>query len=149
VECTFQGRRRLRSVAPVNDAAIAFYTARLAYQTDVSDTAAARGTVTVVDSRSRIAWDQGHVPGAVHLPTAEIADRARALLDPDRPVVTYCWGPGCNGATRAALELARLGYEVQEMIGGIEYWIREGLPVETRDGTVSAEPDPLTVPCGC
>jgi rhodanese-related sulfurtransferase len=133
----------------VNDAAIAFYTARLTYQTDVSDTAAARDTVTVVDSRGRAAWDQGHVPGAVHLPTAEIAGRARELLDPRRPVVTYCWGPGCNGATRAALELARLGYEVREMIGGIEYWIREGLPVETQDGTVTAEPDPLTVPCGC
>ena len=133
----------------MNDAAIAFYTARLTFQTDVSDTAAARGTVTVVDSRSRAAWDQGHVPGAVHLPTAEIPDRARELLDPARPVVAYCWGPGCNGATRAALELARLGYEVREMIGGIEYWIREGLPVETRDGTITAEPDPLTVPCGC
>ncbi|MGI5130522.1 rhodanese-like domain-containing protein [Pseudonocardia sp. CA-107938] len=133
----------------MNDAAIAFFAARLAYQTDVSDTAAAGRTVTVVDFRSRAAWDQGHVPGAVHLPTAEIPDRADAVLDRTRPVVTYCWGPGCNGATRAALALARLGFDVREMIGGIEYWIREGLPVETRDGTVTADPDPLTVPCGC
>ncbi len=89
------------------------------------------------------------MPGAVHLPTAEIPARAADVLDPTRPVVTYCWGPGCNGATRAALALARLGYDVREMIGGIEYWIREGLPVETRDGMATAEPDPLTVPCGC
>jgi rhodanese-related sulfurtransferase len=41
-------------------------------------------------------------------------------------VVTYCWGPGCNGATRAALAFARLGYPVKEMIGGYEYWVREG-----------------------
>lgn len=133
----------------MNDAAIAFFAARLAHQTDVADVATDRAVLTVVDSRSRAAWDQGHVPGAVHLPTADIPARAAELLPPDRPVVTYCWGPGCNGATRAALALATIGYDVREMLGGIEYWIREGLPVETRDGTVTAEPDPLTAPCGC
>lgn len=64
-------------------------------------------------------------------------------------MVTYCWGPGCNGATRAALTLARLGFEVREMIGGIEYWIREGLPVETATDTVTGPVDPLTSPCAC
>jgi hypothetical protein len=43
---------------------------------------------------------------------------------------------------------------VREMIGGFEYWAREGLPVETADGTQRAAPDPLTAPatavsCGC
>jgi len=52
----------------------------------------------VVDSRSTQAWDQGHVPGAVHLPTAGIPQFAVELLDRDVPVVVYCWGPGCNGA---------------------------------------------------
>ena len=45
----------------------------------------------------------------------------------------YCWGPGCNGATRAALEFARLGHPVKEMLGGFEYWVREGLPLEGAD----------------
>jgi rhodanese-related sulfurtransferase len=85
----------------------------------------------------------------VHLPTAEIPARAPALLDPAVPVVTYCWGPGCNGATRAALALARLGHAVREMLGGIEYWTREGFEVETEAGRTRAEPDPLTAPCGC
>jgi rhodanese-related sulfurtransferase len=129
--------------------AIDFFTARLTFQTDVIDTHTALPTIQLVDSRSGASWDQGHVPGAIHLPTADIPTRAAALLDPAVPVVTYCWGPGCNGATRAALELARLGYAVREMLGGIEYWIREGLPVETADGTASGPPDPLTVPCGC
>jgi hypothetical protein len=40
------------------------------------------------------------------------------------------------------------------MIGGIEYWIREGLPVRTDTGDEQAIPDPLTAPvravdCGC
>lgn len=63
----------------------------------------------VVDSRSTECWDQGHIPGAVHLPTALIPDQAGDLPDKSVPVVTYCWWPGCNGATRAALALAELG----------------------------------------
>jgi len=141
----------------ITSAAAAFFAARLEFQTDVSDVQAglaggAPGFV-LVDSRSRAAWDQGHIPGAVHLPTAEIAERAAGLLDPAVPVVTYCWGPGCNGATRAALALAHAGYPVKEMIGGIEYWIREGFAVRTPDGDRAAAADPLTAPagqaCGC
>lgn len=128
-----------------------FFAARLAFQTDVADVHAAlpSDTFTLVDSRSRVAWDQGHIPGAIHLPIAEIPVRAPMLLDPAKPVVTYCWGPGCNGATRAALALAEAGYDVKEMIGGIEYWIREGFPTRTPKGEVTAQADPLTVTCGC
>jgi rhodanese-related sulfurtransferase len=108
----------------------------------------------VVDSRGAEAWDQGHIPGAVHLPTARIPQLAAQLLDPGRLVVVHCWGPGCDGATRAALALARLGYQVKEMLGGMEYWIREGLGYETADGPARRAPDPLTAPvaadaCGC
>src|SRR4051812_25951111 len=107
--------------------AIRFFADRLTYQTDVSDVRAARpGEFVLVDARGQNAWDQGHIPGAVHLPHADIPARAADVLDPAVPVVTYCWGPGCNGATRAALALARAGYTVREMLGGVEYWVREG-----------------------
>jgi rhodanese-related sulfurtransferase len=133
-------------------AAAAFFTARLAFQSDVSDVhlalEAADPGFALIDSRSAQSWDQGRIPGALHLPTVEIPARAGTLLDPAVPVVTYCWGPGCNGATRAALAFARLGYQVKEMIGGIEYWIREGFPLETAAGTRRQRPDPLTAPAG-
>ena len=107
----------------------------------------------VLDTRSREAWDAGHVPGAVHLPGREIAERAPAELDRSVPVVAYCWGPGCNGATRAALALSLLGFRVREMLGGFEYWAREGLPVATADGVHRRDADPLTTPtavrCDC
>ncbi len=102
----------------------------------------------LVDSRGDSSWDQGRLPGAVHLPTAEVSERAAGLLDPALPVVTYCWGPGCNGSTRSALALSRLGYEVRELIGGFEYWAREGLPVATDAGTKRGDVDPLTGPTG-
>jgi rhodanese-related sulfurtransferase len=128
--------------------ALTFFAAKLAFQTDVSDVAAALPTqdFTLVDTRDLRAWRQGHIPGAVHLPRGMIPMRAAKLLAKDRPVVVYCWGPGCDGATKSALALAERGYQVKEMIGGIEYWIREGFPVETADGQVRRTPDPLTAP---
>jgi len=130
--------------------AIAWFEARLAFQTDVSDVHAALAGgdpgFTLVDTRDLAAWRQGHIPGAVHLPRAMIPVRGDRLLDRARPVVTYCWGPGCDGATKSALEFARRGYAVKEMIGGIEYWIREGFAVETAAGLVTRPADPLTAP---
>jgi rhodanese-related sulfurtransferase len=139
------------------DAAAAHFLARLSFQTDVSDVhadlAARTPGLVVVDSRGVAAWAQGRLPGAVHLPTAEIAARAPEKIPAGTAVVTYCWGPGCNGATRAALEFARLGIPVKEMLGGFEYWVREGLPVETESGLTRRPVDDLTAPttatCDC
>jgi rhodanese-related sulfurtransferase len=134
------------------EASIAHFAARLSFETDVSDVHADLEShvagMVVVDSRGLPAWDQGHVPGAVHLPTRDIAARAPALIPLDAVVVTYCWGPGCNGATRAALEFANLGYQVKEMIGGYEYWVREGYPVQTTTGLIRRPVDDLTAPRG-
>ena len=138
---------------PTPTDAAAHFARRLAAETDVSDVAAAlaagRPGFVLLDTRSQEAWDQGHVPGAHHLPGREIPARADRELDRSVPVVTYCWGPACNGATRAALALAERGFRVREMLGGFEYWAREGLPVETAGGVQSSVPDPLAVSCGC
>ncbi|WP_329245276.1 rhodanese-like domain-containing protein [Streptomyces sp. NBC_01478] len=148
---------RVAPAAPA--AAVAHFRASLAFHADVSDVAAALAAggdpgFVVLDSRSTESWDQGHIPGAVHLPTALVPAQAEALLDKSVPVVTYCWGPGCNGATRAALALAELGYQVKEMLGGFEYWVREGFEFETWEGRERGVVDSLTAPvaagdCGC
>ncbi|MGW7070840.1 rhodanese-like domain-containing protein [Streptomyces sp. NPDC054855] len=140
-------------------AAAAYFGASLAFHADVSDVASALAAdgdpgFVVVDSRSTASWDQGHIPGAIHLPTALVPEQAEQLLDRSVPVVTYCWGPGCNGATRAALALAQLGFQVKEMLGGFEYWAREGFGYETWEGDERRAPDTLTAPadaadCGC
>ena len=133
------------------------FAAKLQFETDPSDVKAALDAgerFVLVDSRGEAAWLQGRIDGAVHLPTAEITERALAIIPLDVPVVTYCWGPGCNGSTRAALAFSLLGYEVREMIGGFEYWAREGLPVVDDAGAVIRAADPLTAPvdavsCAC
>jgi rhodanese-related sulfurtransferase len=130
--------------------AVAHFEAKLRFETDPSDVAAARAAgerLLLLDVRSRAAWDAGHVPGALHIPSGELADRLAELPAPDAGprIVPYCWGPGCNASTKAALTLARAGYQdVREMIGGFEYWAREGLAVETADGRTRRPVDPLT-----
>lgn len=130
---------------------IEYFEARLQHATDSADLAAARAAAAaplVIDTRSRMAWDQGHIPGAIHLPGGELGDRARREIpDLETDIVVYCWGPGCNGSTRAALTLAQLGYtRVRELLGGFEYWAREGLAIATADGRDRRPVDPLTAP---
>ncbi|MFJ2504454.1 MULTISPECIES: rhodanese-like domain-containing protein [unclassified Microbacterium] len=128
-----------------------FFAAKLAFEIDPSDLAADRAAGTaplVIDTRSAASWSQGRIPGAVHIPNAELEGRI-ADLAPDKgtPIVVYCWGPGCNGSTRGALTLATLGYSnVRELIGGFEYWAREGLSTVSDNGRGRLEPDPLTAP---
>lgn len=138
---------------PMNDAgaavgadgaAGAYFRAKLRFEIDVMDVAdAAPGSFVLVDTRRQSSWDHGHIPGAMHLPTAEIPARAAALIPAGTAIVVYSWGPGCNGSTFAALAFAELGYPVREMIGGIEYWARNGLPVETATGVVVRDFDGL------
>lgn len=130
-----------------------FFAAKLAYETDPSDLAAARAAgaaPVVIDVRDAASWAQGRIPGAVHIPHAQLADRIAEVAPAlDAEIVVYCWGPACNGSTRGALALARLGYtHVREMIGGFEYWAREGLAVVTDEGRTRRAPDPLTSPVG-
>lgn len=124
-----------------------FFAAKLAYETDASDLYAAQkagSTVVVVDVRSDEAWAQGRISGALHMHYGEIAARAAREIPADAEVVVYCWSPGCNAGAKGALEFAKLGYTVRELIGGFEYWVREGYPVEDHDGVHRRPVDPLT-----
>ena len=128
-----------------------FFAAKLAYETDPSHLAAERATGTppiVVDTRSLASWAQGRIPGAVHIPNADLEARiAEVAPDKDAAIVVYCWGPGCNGSTRGALILTRLGYSnVRELIGGFEYWSREGLATVSDAGRGRLSVDRLTAP---
>ena len=114
-------------------AALTHFEARLAVETDADDVGAAlaegAADFTLLDARSAAAHAAAHLPGALSLPHATIdADTVAAL--PDGPLVVYCWGPGCNAAHKAAAKLARHGRTAKEMLGGLEYYEREGWPVE-------------------
>jgi rhodanese-related sulfurtransferase len=145
------------SAPAIDSRAIEYFAAKLRYETDPSDVAAALAAgerFAFIDTRGHRSWHQGRARGAAHIPRAEIAERAPREIPLDVPVVVYCWGPACNGATRSAIEFLKLGYTVREMIGGFEYWAREGLGVVDDLGPVDIAPDRLTTPvaaddCDC
>lgn len=114
----------------------AHFVERLSVETDPDDVASALAAglrdFHIVDARSRAAYAAAHLPGAISLPYRLIDAEAVARL-PSGLLVVYCWGPGCNAATNAAARLAALGRSVKEMLGGFEYWVREGHPVEGAD----------------
>lgn len=126
-----------------------FFRASLTFRTDPSDLSEARmrgESPILVDVRNQAAWDQGHIPAALHIPRTDLTRSISAHVpNKDAEIVVYCWGPGCNGSTKAALELARWGYtNVKELLGGYEYWAREGLAIETAAGRTRRPVDELT-----
>jgi rhodanese-related sulfurtransferase len=111
--------------APSADAR-AWFEHKLAFETDCSDVhadlAAERADFVLLDVRSRSDYERGHAAWAVSLPQSEITAERMAEFPAGANFVVYCWGPGCNGATKAGAKLAALGHPVKEMIGGIHYW---------------------------
>ena len=123
-----------RTPAADSETAREHFEARLHFETDCWDVHATqaledRGFV-LLDVRSRELYDQGHLPGAVHLPHWEITAERLAEFEAAELFVVYCAGPHCNGSTRAALRLAELGRPVKEMIGGTTGWVDEGFALE-------------------
>jgi rhodanese-related sulfurtransferase len=116
-------------------AAADHFARRLRFETDCDDVAEALASgdpdFTVIDARSRAAYAAGHVPGSINLERPFVAAQVAAL--PPGLLVVYCWGPGCNGALKTSRQLAEMGRSVKEMLGGFEYWVREGHPIEGAD----------------
>lgn len=72
------------------------------------------------------AFARRHLPGALHLPHAQMTAGRMQQWPADTLFVVYCAGPHCNGADRAALKLARMGLAVKIMLGGVTGWEDEG-----------------------
>ncbi len=86
--------------------------------------------VQLLDVRTQQEWDEGHLKGAklVTLSEEGFADKAKAVLDPKKPVVVYCRSG--NRSAKAAKLLRDGGFAtVLDMAGGIVAWQKEGKPV--------------------
>jgi sulfur-carrier protein adenylyltransferase/sulfurtransferase len=92
------------------------------------------GTPLVVDVREQDEWDEGRIPGAIHIPRGYLESRIeRAAPEPTRQVIVYC--SAGNRSAFAAKTLGELGYEdVVSLAGGFTDWKRNGFPVELKAG---------------
>lgn len=123
------------------------YKQKLAFETDSWDVYEALSRdepVVVVDGRSAEAYAREHIPGAVNLPHREISADSTAALDKSKLYVCYCDGIGCNASTRTALKLLILGFQVRELMGGLDWWKRDGYATAGDAARVGTE-----IVCGC
>jgi len=91
-----------------------------------------RPNTLVLDVRTRKEFEEGHLPGAVRIHVDElddVVDSGRFPASTSQPVLVYCTTG--KRSSRAAEILSDRGYtEVFDLVGGIEAWEREGLPIE-------------------
>ena len=85
----------------------------------------------LLDVREQDEWQEGHLPGAVHISRGNLESRVEALIpDKEREIVVYC-AAGARSAF-AAKSLAELGYDnVASMSGGFTDWKRNGYAFQT------------------
>ena len=110
--------------------AYAHFAATLQFETDCWDVHYAlqleQPNFVLLDVRSPEQFARGHLPHAINLVRGKIIASKLSEYPAETLFVTYCAGPHCNGATKAAMVLAQLGRPVKIMIGGVTGWLDEG-----------------------
>ena len=93
----------------------------------------------IVDVRERDEWEEGHIPGAVHLPRGSLESRIETVApDRERPVLLYC--SAGNRSAFAAKTLEELGYErAYSLAGGFTDWKRNGFSFDLPRGLDEAK----------
>jgi rhodanese-related sulfurtransferase len=80
----------------------------------------------LLDVREDDEWEAGHIDGAQHIPLGQLGDRL-AELPAGRPIVAVCRSGSRSAA--AVRGLKQLGYDAQNLDGGVTAWTRAGLPL--------------------
>ncbi|WP_073615691.1 rhodanese-like domain-containing protein [Desulfopila aestuarii] len=124
-----------------------FYRDKLSYEIDAWDLAEmmkSDADVVVIDARSKEAYEAEHIVTAVSFPHPTMTFASTRGLDPEKTYITYCDGIGCNASTKGALKLAQLSFKVRELLGGMDWWKRDGYQTEG-----AAPQFDRAVACGC
>jgi rhodanese-related sulfurtransferase len=88
------------------------------------DLAARAGEFFILDVRQPAEYEEGHIPGAVHIPLRELGRSLHLLPDFDQPIAVYC-AIGHRGAM-GLMALRLLGYDdVTSLRGGLNGWTGE------------------------
>ncbi|HJY14109.1 MAG TPA: rhodanese-like domain-containing protein [Flavobacterium sp.] len=130
------------------DAQIKHYENKLAFEMDPSDLFDALNNgekVVVIDARKAFGYEAEHIPTAINIPHREMTIESTKHLDKEVLYVTYCDGIGCNASTKGALNMAKLGFKVKELIGGIEWWKFDGYSTDGINGVKAG----LKIECAC
>ena len=126
---------------------IEFYEAKLAYETDSWDVFEGMNqndNLVVIDARAADTYNFEHIPSAINIPHKLINEESTKTLDKNKQYVTYCDGIGCNASTKGALNMSKLGFKTKELLGGLDWWKRDGYSTAGENATVGTN-----ISCGC
>jgi len=126
---------------------ILFYQQKLQFEYDswdLNDALRRNEKVIAIDARSAEAYEKEHIPGAINIPHRTMTVENTAHLDKSILYVIYCDGIGCNASTKGALNMVELGFQVKELIGGIDWWKRDGYQTEGTHANKGS-----VIVCGC
>lgn len=126
---------------------IEHYEKKLAYEIDSSDLYDAisnHKAPIIIDARKPHAYNHEHIPFAINLPHRNMDEVTTSHFDKSKWYVVYCDGIGCNASTKGALNMTKLGFNVRELMGGIDWWKRDGYATEGENKT-----NGLKVECAC
>lgn len=126
-ELPFIGFDRVLGVlAPVSLAELGIAVSTLSVVPATSLSARADDDHLVLDVRNRSEWSDGHIPGAVHIPLAELATRVEELRDhARRPIAVHCQGGSRSAVAASVLQAAGFS-DVANVEGGYAAWVRAG-----------------------
>ncbi len=126
---------------------IKHYEDKLKYEIDSYDLSVLlekKEKVIVIDARATEVYNQSHIPTAISFPHRTMNEETTKDLDKSFLYVTYCDGIGCNASTKGALNMAKLGFNVKELLGGLDWWKRDGYETLGTKGTAKQN-----IQCGC
>jgi phage shock protein E len=87
-----------------------------------------RSDVVVLDVREQWEYDEGHIPGVVHIPMNDVPGRL-SEIPTDKTVIVSCRSGNRSGQVSAYLRDAGFS-NIHNLDGGILAWQSAGLPVE-------------------
>jgi rhodanese-related sulfurtransferase len=96
------------------------------------------GGSQLIDVRTEVEFEAGHIPAARHVVLAEIQGEV-ASLDKDKPVILYCRSGNRSGP--AAEAFAASGWDAHSIEGGLIAWHEAGLELEPDGGSVAENPN--------
>lgn len=126
---------------------IKHYQSKLDYEWDSADlfrNLEERTDIVVIDTRKSWAYDIEHIPSAISFPHPEMDETSTASMNKSKIYVCYCDGIGCNGSTKGSLKMTQLGFNTRELIGGLDWWKRDGYSTEGEEAVIGTK-----IQCAC
>jgi len=86
------------------------------------------GEAVIVDVRDKDEWDEGHIPGALHMSRGTIElDIEEKVPETNAMIICHCGGGGRSALATESLQ--KMGYKnVRSMAGGFKAWKAARLP---------------------